>query len=130
MDTETLDKLFLELSRITSAKTSRELALEKALAGLINRLESIRETDKTGLALDRDIETATNVLQAKPMIPGGRDKRRAENFKAALMRLADVETVDDAVRMRNVMRMIPADDDNKQIVLDCLTLLIEDGQGV
>lgn len=31
METETIDKLYLELSQISSAKTRRELELEKAL---------------------------------------------------------------------------------------------------
>lgn len=31
METEVIDKLFLELSQVTKAKTARELALEKAL---------------------------------------------------------------------------------------------------
>lgn len=32
METETLDKLFLELSQVTKAKTAREIQLERALA--------------------------------------------------------------------------------------------------
>lgn len=37
MQTETLDKLFLEWSQFTKARTARELALEKALRGLLDR---------------------------------------------------------------------------------------------
>ena len=35
METETIDKLFLELSQVTSAKTKRELALERAIDGAL-----------------------------------------------------------------------------------------------
>jgi len=36
MDTETLDKLYLELSQFTKAWTSREIAMRKALRWIVN----------------------------------------------------------------------------------------------
>lgn len=40
MKTETIDKLFLELSQVTKAKTAREIQLEKAIKGAL-RLEDV-----------------------------------------------------------------------------------------
>lgn len=54
-DTETIDRLFLELSQITTAKTSREIDLENRLArvGLILRdagdVESLDERQFSNL---------------------------------------------------------------------------------
>ena len=36
MDTETLDKLYLEWSQFTKARTRRELAMERALRWIVN----------------------------------------------------------------------------------------------
>jgi hypothetical protein len=41
METETLDKLYLELSQITKARTCRELQLEKAINTLIEAARPI-----------------------------------------------------------------------------------------
>jgi adenosine deaminase len=41
METETIDKLFLELSQVTKAKTERELALEKSLKRQLESHDSI-----------------------------------------------------------------------------------------
>lgn len=46
MTTETIDKLFLELSQITQAKTAREMALESALMEANGILRSTSEIAK------------------------------------------------------------------------------------
>ena len=45
MDTETLDKLYLELSQITNARNQREKAMMRSLSHCIERLELIGECD-------------------------------------------------------------------------------------
>lgn len=45
METEIIDKLFLELSQITKAKTKREIELEKDVEQLMNIIR-IRENMK------------------------------------------------------------------------------------
>jgi len=54
METEVIDKLFLELSQITNATTHRELALEKELKEARKYLtEAIRLADGYGQLTDR-----------------------------------------------------------------------------
>ena len=43
MDTETLDKLFLELSQFTKAKTAREIELENLVEQLCNDLNQTHD---------------------------------------------------------------------------------------
>lgn len=45
-ETETIDKLFLELSQVSKAKTGRELALEKSLARVEGMIKRLRDTLK------------------------------------------------------------------------------------
>ena len=42
-DTETIDKLFLELSQFTQAKTKRELELQETIAKLEARIDKLNE---------------------------------------------------------------------------------------
>ncbi len=48
MTTETIDRLFLELSQVTTAKTARELALETENAQLRATVEAVRLNDGKG----------------------------------------------------------------------------------
>ena len=53
MTTETLDKLYLEWSQFTKARTSREIAMENALRWVLNNLgahpKNIQAVAKEGL---------------------------------------------------------------------------------
>lgn len=40
METETLDRLYLEIAQFTTAKTDRELKLENTIAGLVQSCET------------------------------------------------------------------------------------------
>jgi hypothetical protein len=54
MTTETIDRLFLELSQVTSAKTKRELELEcTAKASLAFQEQAVRERDEARAELAR-----------------------------------------------------------------------------
>jgi len=61
MTTETIDKLYLELSQVSTAKTAREAALERSLQECLNRLETIRETHPT-IHLDDTIQRGRELL--------------------------------------------------------------------
>ena len=49
METETIDKLFLELSQFTNAQTAKEISLETARRDALNFTESARRTLKIAL---------------------------------------------------------------------------------
>lgn len=60
LETETIDRLFLELSQVTNATTRRELILENAVRGL---LADISAFDKSGtFSKLKSVSTAIAVL--------------------------------------------------------------------
>ena len=61
MTTDMIDKLFLELSQFTQAKTATEIELRIALEAVVSRLETIRETEPH-ILLDQDIDLARFAL--------------------------------------------------------------------
>lgn len=62
LETETIDRLFLELSQVTSATTRRELILEDAVRGL---LVDINAFDKSGTFSQlKSVSTAKALLSA------------------------------------------------------------------
>lgn len=62
MQTETIDKLYLEWSQCTRARTSRELALVKALNGLLERYTGLVNCGDCGFW---DPEKEENVIAAR-----------------------------------------------------------------
>lgn len=61
LETETIDKLFLELSQVSQAKTARELALEETVRQLLIDIDSF---DKGGtLNKLRSVGNARAILQ-------------------------------------------------------------------
>ena len=51
LETEVIDKLFLELSQVTKAKTKRELALEYKMKKLMKKLYSFSNVDYLSILL-------------------------------------------------------------------------------
>ena len=68
MGTETIDRLFLELSQVTQAMTARELSMRAALADMLAGWRYIREShgDLYGVGLDRAQEKAEKALCLQP----------------------------------------------------------------
>jgi hypothetical protein len=68
-ETETLDKLYLEISQFTSAKTRQELELEKSIGNLADALkkiiQTVRDNRTQGVYTDDDwiIQTAVFALR-------------------------------------------------------------------
>jgi hypothetical protein len=66
METETIDKLFLELSQITTARTSKEMALTEALRHTTYHLKLAVENN----AIVNPISTGFAVQQAERLLKG------------------------------------------------------------
>jgi hypothetical protein len=60
METEVIDKLFLELSQVTRATTQRELNLERRSAGLLKELKSSQKREEN---LKRIIHRALDLME-------------------------------------------------------------------
>ena len=54
MDTETLDKLYLEISQFTEAKTNREIKLATALDDLMGDVRDFISDENNGLGPNPD----------------------------------------------------------------------------
>ena len=68
METETIDRLFLELSQVTQATTAKELAMRAALADMLAGWRYIRQShgDLYGVGWDRAQEKAEKALGLEP----------------------------------------------------------------
>ena len=68
METETIDRLFLELSQVTQATTAKELAMRAALADMLAGWRYIRQShgDLYGVGWDRAQEKAEKALGLQP----------------------------------------------------------------
>ena len=68
METETIDRLFLELSQVTQATTAKELAMRAALADMLAGWRYIRQShgDLYGVGWDRAQEKAEVALGLQP----------------------------------------------------------------
>lgn len=66
METTTIDRLFLELSQVTTARTARETRLQTAATKVRDQLEAWKETAARKFDMDRE----------------PRDKNQAENYSA------------------------------------------------
>jgi hypothetical protein len=68
MQTETIDRLFLELSQVTQATTAKELAMRAALADMLAGWRYIRQShgDLYGVGWDRAQEKAEKALGLQP----------------------------------------------------------------
>lgn len=68
METETIDRLFLELSQVTQATTAKELAMRAALADMLAGWRYIRQShgDLYGVGWDRAQEKAEQALGLQP----------------------------------------------------------------
>lgn len=67
METETIDKLYLELSQFTRAKTRRELTLEKSLNAARNALLHI-ETELTSGRSPNGVDAAALAKLCKDVL--------------------------------------------------------------
>lgn len=66
-DTETLDRLYLEWSQFTKAKTGRELALERSLQSILNTsMQATRTLDDFRSDLTWINDEARRALEPKP----------------------------------------------------------------
>jgi hypothetical protein len=70
METETIDKLFLELSQFTKAKTAREISLETQLADATRKLEEARKDALEEAAMV--CERSAQYYSDNPRVFGGR----------------------------------------------------------
>jgi hypothetical protein len=68
METETIDRLFLELSQVTQATTAKELAMRAALADMLGGWRYIRQShgDLYGVGWGRAQEKAEKALGLQP----------------------------------------------------------------
>ena len=68
METETIDRLFLELSQVTQATTAKEIALRTALVDMLAGWRYIRQShgDLYGVGWDRAQEKAEKALGLRP----------------------------------------------------------------
>jgi len=68
MGTETIDRLFLELSQVTQAMTARELSMRAALADMLAGWRYIRDShgDLYGVGWDRAQDKAERALGLQP----------------------------------------------------------------
>ena len=68
MQTETIDRLFLELSQVTQATTAKEIALRNALADMLAGWRYIRQShgDLYGVGWDRAQQKAEAALGLEP----------------------------------------------------------------
>lgn len=66
METETIDKLFLELSQVTNARTAKELKLLKLLNGVHSWFIQKAPEHYKGCGLFLDVQ---HILRSERMIP-------------------------------------------------------------
>lgn len=66
MTTETIDRLFLELSQFTQAKTAREIALECELKSIRDQLQQIGMKDRNGKRFRPIVMRVMNCKNGKP----------------------------------------------------------------
>lgn len=68
MGTETIDRLYLELSQVTQAMTARELSMRAALADMLAGWRYIRDShgDLYGVGWDRAQDKAERALGLQP----------------------------------------------------------------
>lgn len=89
MKTETIDKLFLELSQVTQATTAKELALQAQVARLKQQQYEPNERDAAVEQLRADVATAC--------VSGVDDFRR--HYDAAVCRVLGVAHLQDTTRV-------------------------------
>jgi hypothetical protein len=122
--------------------------LLERLTGLMHRLETIRETDKTGIALDQDIESARAVIKrAKPSFGLTMDELKSwaseklkevkakvaardlesenKRLKKALSELVGAETKEELEAMESAMRMMPGIEADKIAGINAIHALLD-----
>ena len=93
METAAIDRLYLELSQFTKAKTAREINLERRVQALRDALEGI-----VGVKSPQEAEEMRAGLLANPG-----DQEEKDTALTAVRVLIDEYAEDKAVRARSVM---------------------------